>query len=141
MSTMEHRPWLSSYPDGVPADIDTSAYVSLVELMQDSFAKFSDRTAFSFMGHDMSYAELDRLSQVFGAYLQSLGLLAGDRVAIMLPNVLQYPVVVAAILRAGYVVVNINPLYTARELEFQLKDADAKVIVILENFAATLEKC
>ena len=138
---MERRPWLASYPEGVPVDIDTSAYASLVELMQDSFVKFSDRTAFSFMGYDMSYAELDRLSQVFGAYLQSLGLLAGDRVAIMLPNVLQYPVAVAAILRAGYVVVNINPLYTARELEVQLKDADAKVIVILENFAATLEKC
>lgn len=138
---MGARPWLHAYPEGVPAEVDTSAYVSLVELMQDSFARFSDRTAFSFMGRDMTYAELDRLSQVFAAYLQSLGLLAGDRVAIMLPNVLQYPVAVAAILRAGYVVVNINPLYTPRELEMQLKDADAKVIVILENFAATLEKC
>jgi long-chain acyl-CoA synthetase len=113
----------------------------LVALMQDSFRRFSDRTAFSFMGRDMSYAELDDLSQVFAAYLQSLGLLAGDRVAIMLPNVLQYPVAVAATLRAGYVVVNINPLYTPRELEGQLKDADAKVIVILENFAATLQSC
>jgi long-chain acyl-CoA synthetase len=135
------RPWLEAYPEGVPADINTNAYASLVELMQDSFERFSDRTAFSFMGRDLSYAELDRHSQVFAAYLQSLGLLAGDRVAIMLPNVLQYPVAVAAILRAGYVVVNINPLYTARELEVQLKDADAKAIVILENFAATLEKC
>jgi len=135
------RPWLHAYPEGVPADVDTRAYASLVELMQDSFQRFSDRTAFSFMGRDMSYAELDHLSQVFAAYLQSLGLLAGDRVAIMLPNVLQYPVAVAAILRAGYVVVNINPLYTPRELEGQLKDADAKVIVILENFAATLQSC
>ncbi len=138
---MSARPWLAAYPEGVPAEIDTSAYASLVELMQDSFERFSDRTAFSFMGCDLSYAELDRHSQVFAAYLQSLGLLAGDRVAIMLPNVLQYPIAVAAILRAGYVVVNINPLYTARELEVQLKDADAKAIVILENFAATLEKC
>jgi len=135
------RPWLLAYPEGVPADVDTRAYASLVELMQDSFQRFSDRTAFSFMGRDMSYAELDHLSQVFAAYLQSLGLLAGDRVAIMLPNVLQYPVAVAAILRAGYVVVNINPLYTPRELEGQLKDADAKAIVILENFAATLQSC
>ncbi len=138
---MSERPWLHAYPEGVPAEVDTSAYTSLVELMQDSFERYSDRTAFSFMGRDMSYAELDRLSQVFAAYLQSLGLLAGDRVAIMLPNVLQYPVAVAAILRAGYVVVNINPLYTPRELEGQLKDADAKVIVILENFAATLQSC
>ena len=138
---MSARPWLHAYPEGVPADVDTRAYASLVELMQASFQRFSDRTAFSFMGRDMSYAELDHLSQVFAAYLQSLGLLAGDRVAIMLPNVLQYPVAVAAILRAGYVVVNINPLYTPRELEGQLKDADAKVIVILENFAATLQSC
>ncbi len=138
---MSERPWLHAYPEGVPAVVDTRAYASLVELMQDSFQRYSDRTAFSFMGRDMSYAELDRLSQVFAAYLQSLGLLAGDRVAIMLPNVLQYPVAVAAILRAGYVVVNINPLYTARELQGQLKDSDAKVIVILENFAATLQSC
>ena len=138
---MSTRPWLHAYPEGVPADVYTEAYASLVELMQDSFQRYSDRTAFSFMGRDMSYAELDRLSQVFAAYLQSLGLLAGDRVAIMLPNVLQYPVAVAAILRAGFVVVNINPLYTPRELEGQLKDADAKAIVILENFAATLQSC
>ncbi len=138
---MSTRPWLHAYPEGVPADVYTEAYASLVELMQDSFQRYSDRTAFSFMGRDMSYAELDRLSQVFAAYLQSLGLLAGDRVAIMLPNILQYPVAVAAILRAGFVVVNINPLYTPRELEGQLKDADAKAIVILENFAATLQSC
>jgi len=138
---MMSRPWLSAYPDGVSADIDTSTYSSLVELMQDSFKRFGDRSAFSFMGRDVSYAELDRLSQVFAAYLQSLGLVFGDRVAIMLPNVLQYPVAVAAVLRAGFVVVNINPLYTARELEAQLKDADAKAVIILENFAATLQQC
>ena len=138
---MMSRPWLSAYPEGVSADIDTSTYSSLVELMQDSFKRFADRPAFSFMGRDMSYAELDRLSQVLAAYLQSLGLVFGDRVAIMLPNVLQYPVAVAAVLRAGFVVVNINPLYTARELEVQLKDSDAKAVIILENFAATLQQC
>ena len=138
---MTRRPWLSAYPEGVSADIDTSTYSSLVELMQDSFKRFADRPAFSFMGRDLSYAELDRLSQVLAAYLQSLGLVFGDRVAIMLPNVLQYPVAVAAVLRAGFVVVNINPLYTPRELEAQLKDADAKAIIILENFAATLQQC
>ena len=138
---MMNRPWLSAYPEGVPADIDTSAYVSLVELMQDSFKRYGDRPAFNFMGRNMSYAELDRLSQVFAAYLQGLGLVMGDRVAIMLPNVLQYPVAVAAVLRAGFVVVNINPLYTPRELEAQLKNSGAKAIVILENFAATLQQC
>jgi long-chain acyl-CoA synthetase len=138
---MTHKPWLSSYPEGVPAEVDVSAYSSLLALMQDSFKQFGDRPAFHFMGRNLSYAQLDRLSQVFGAYLQSLGLQAGDRVAIMLPNVLQYPIAVAAVLRAGYVVVNINPLYTPRELEFQLRDSDAKAIVILENFAATLQAC
>ncbi len=138
---MTQKPWLSSYPEGVPAEVNVSAYSSLLALMQDSFKQFGDRPAFHFMGRDLSYAQLDRLSQVFGAYLQSLGLATGDRVAIMLPNVLQYPIAVAAVLRAGYVVVNINPLYTPRELEFQLRDSDAKAIVILENFAATLQAC
>ena len=105
---MTARPWLSSYPQGVPADIDVAAYRSLNELMQDSFKRFADREAFTFMGRGMRYAELDQLSRTFGAYLQSLGLVRGDRVAIMLPNVLQYPVVVAAVLRAGFVVVNVN---------------------------------
>jgi long-chain acyl-CoA synthetase len=138
---MTQKPWLSSYPEGVPAEVNVSAYSSLLALMQDSFKQFGDRPAFHFMGRDLSYSQLDRLSQVFGAYLQSLGLVTGDRVAIMLPNVLQYPIAVAAVLRAGYVVVNINPLYTPRELEFQLRDSDAKAIVILENFAATLQAC
>jgi long-chain acyl-CoA synthetase len=135
------KPWLSSYPDGVPAEIDAHAYSSIVDLMQESFRQYGERTAFSFLGKGLSYKELDRLSQVFAAYLQSLGLVFGDRVAIMLPNVLQYPIAVAAVLRAGFVVVNINPLYTPRELEAQLKDADAKAIVILENFGATLQEC
>jgi long-chain acyl-CoA synthetase len=137
----EERVWLDSYPDGVPADIDTSQYPSLVGLMADSFAKYANRTAYSFMGQDISYAQTDVKSQALAAYFQSLGLEKGDRVAIMMPNVPQYPVAVAAILRAGLVVVNVNPLYTPRELEFQLKDSGAKAIVIIENFAVTLQKC
>lgn len=138
---MTDRIWLTSYPPGVPADLDTAQYPSLVALMEESFKKYASRTAYSFMGRDITYGQTDRLSQAFAAYLQSLGLIKGDRVAIMMPNVPQYPVAVAAILRAGYVVVNVNPLYTPRELEHQLKDAGAKAIVIIENFAHTLEKC
>jgi len=138
---MTDRIWLKSYPQGVPADLDTSQYPSLVALMQESFKQYADRTAYSFMGRSVTYAQTDRLSQAFAAYLQSLGLAQGDRIAIMMPNVPQYPVAVAAILRAGFVVVNVNPLYTPRELEHQLKDSGARAIVILENFANTLEKC
>ncbi len=135
------RVWLSSYPEGVPFDIDPSQYNSLVALMEESFARYAERVAYSYMGKNISYAQTDQESQALAAYLQSLGLAKGDRVAIMMPNVPQYPVAVAAILRAGYVVVNVNPLYTARELEHQLKDSGARAIVIIENFAATLEKC
>jgi len=135
------RIWLSSYPEGVPSDIDASRYSSLVTLMQEGFTQFAERTAFSFMGKDLSYADLDAQSQAMGAYFQSLGLAKGDRIAIMMPNVPQYPIAVAAILRAGYVVVNVNPLYTPRELEHQLKDSGSQAIVIIENFAATLDKC
>jgi long-chain acyl-CoA synthetase len=138
---MTERIWLKHYPPGVKADIDVEVYPSLVALMEDSFARYAERAAFHFMGRDMAYAELSGLSAAFAAYLQGLGLARGDRVAIMMPNVPQYPVAVAAILRAGYVVVNVNPLYTARELEHQLKDSGSKAIVILENFASTLEKC
>jgi len=135
------RPWLKAYPEGVPADIDTTQYASLVALMQESFARYADRVAYSFLGKDVTFGETDKLSQALAAYLQSLGLAKGDRVAIMMPNCPQYPVAVAAILRAGLVVVNVNPLYTPRELEYQLKDAGAKAIVIIENFASTLEEC
>jgi long-chain acyl-CoA synthetase len=138
---MTDRIWLKSYPPGVPADIDSNAYASLVHLMEESFEKFADRPAYSFMGRDISYGQTDLFSRQFAAYLQTLGLAKGDRIAIMMPNVPQYPVAVAAILRAGYVVVNVNPLYTPRELEHQLKDSGAKAIVIIENFATTLEKC
>jgi long-chain acyl-CoA synthetase len=138
---MSDRIWLKSYPPGVPADLDTSQYPSLVALMEESFKKYASKTAYSFMGKDVSYGQTDSLSQALAVYLQSLGLVKGDRVAIMMPNVPQYPVAVAAILRAGFVVVNVNPLYTPRELEHQLKDSGSKAIVIIENFAATLEKC
>lgn len=138
---MTDRPWLSAYPPGVPADIDPSQYASLVELMEQAFRDYASRTAYSFMGKEVSYAQTDVESRQMAAYLQSLGLAKGDRVAIMMPNVPQYPVVVAAILRAGFVVVNVNPLYTPRELEHQLKDSGAKAIIIIENFAATLQAC
>ena len=138
---MTDRPWLAAYPQGVPADIDPTQYASLVALMDEAFRQYADRVAYSFMGKDISFAQTDTLSRAFAAYLQGLGLVKGDRVAIMMPNVPQYPVVVAAVLRAGFVVVNVNPLYTPRELEHQLKDSGSKAIVIIENFATTLQSC
>jgi long-chain acyl-CoA synthetase len=135
------RPWLKAYPPGVPYDIDTSQYSSLVALMEEAFKKNASKVAYSFMGKEVTFGETDSLSVALGAYLQSLGLVKGDRVAIMMPNVPQYPITVAAILRAGFVVVNVNPLYTPRELEHQLKDSGSKAIVIIENFANTLEQC
>jgi len=132
--------WLKHYPAGVPAAVDVAGYPSLVALLQESFTNYRARSAYRYMGQSLSYGQIDALSQAFAAWLQSLGLERGDRVAIMLPNVPQYPVAVAAILRAGYVVVNVNPLYTPRELEHQLQDAGAKVLVILENFAHTLQQ-
>lgn len=138
---MIDRPWLAAYPQGVPADIDPSQYPSLVALMEEAFQKYGPRVAYTFMDQEVTFAQTDTLSQDLGAYLQGLGLARGERVAIMMPNVPQYPVAVAAVLRAGLVVVNVNPLYTPRELEHQLKDSGAKAIVIMENFAHTLEKC
>ena len=138
---MTDRKWLESYPPGVPADIDPTHYPSLVALMDEAFHQYAPRVAYSFMGRDITFAETEALSRALASYLQGLGLSKGDRVAIMMPNVPQYPVSVAAILRAGFVVVNVNPLYTSRELEHQLKDAGAKAIVIIENFASTLQAC
>jgi long-chain acyl-CoA synthetase len=132
--------WLKHYPPGVPAEVDVLQYTSLVALLDESFKKYAALPAYVFMGKTIGFAEVDEASRAFAAYLQTLGLDKGDRVAIMLPNVPQYPVAVAAILRAGYVVVNVNPLYTPRELEHQLKDSGAKAIVIVENFAATLQQ-
>jgi long-chain acyl-CoA synthetase len=134
------RIWLKSYPPGVPAEIDVQQYSSLVELFETSIAQFRDRPAFTNMGKTISFGELERLARDFGAWLQSKGLAKGTRVALMMPNCLQYPIAMFGALRAGCVVVNVNPLYTARELEHQLNDSGAEVIVILENFAAVLEQ-
>jgi long-chain acyl-CoA synthetase len=134
------RIWLKQYPAGVPSDIDVTQYSSLVELLEESFAKFSDRKAFICMDKSISYRDLDEMSAALAAYLQSKGLQKGARVALMMPNVLQYPIATAAVLRAGYAVVNVNPLYTPRELEHQLKDSGAEAIVVLENFATTVQK-
>jgi long-chain acyl-CoA synthetase len=134
------RIWLKSYPKGVPTEIDTRQYGSLVELFEKSIREFGDRPAFTSMGKTITFAELDTHARNFGAWLQSKGLPKGARVAIMMPNCLQYPIAMFGTLRAGCVVVNVNPLYTERELEHQINDAGAEVIVILENFAKTLEK-
>jgi len=134
------RIWLKQYPPGMPTEIDASQYPSLVTLLEESFAKYRDRKAFICMDKAITYGELDSMSRDFAAYLQGTGLKFGDRVALMMPNVLQYPVATAGVLRAGMTVVNVNPLYTPRELEHQLNDSGAEAIVILENFATTLEK-
>jgi len=134
------RVWLKQYPAGVPADIDVTQYASLVALLEESFAKFVDRKAFICMDKSITYRDLDEMSLALAAYLQSKGLAKGARVALMMPNVLQYPIATAAVLRAGYAVVNVNPLYTPRELEHQLKDSGAEAIVVLENFAHTVQQ-
>ncbi len=132
--------WLKQYPPGVPAEVNVDLYPSLVAMMEESFKKYRAEACYKFMGKTFSFGQVDDLSKAFAAYLQAQGLERGDRVAIMLPNVPQYPVAVAGILRAGYVVVNVNPLYTPRELEHQLKDSGAKLIIIFENFANTLQQ-
>ena len=133
--------WLNKYPSDVPAEIDPDHYQSLPDIFAQSIKKFGDRTAFINMGKSITFNELDSLADNFAAYLQNtLGIKKGDAVAIMMPNLLQYPVALLGIHRAGGVVVNVNPLYTPRELEHQLKDANAKAIVIVSNFASTLEK-
>ena len=134
------RIWLKQYPAGVPADIDSSQYPSLVDLLEESFSKFRERDAFICMGKTITYRELDEHSLALAAFLQSKGLSKGARIALMMPNVLQYPIATAAVLRAGYAVVNVNPLYTPRELQHQLKDSGAEAIIVLENFAGTLQQ-
>jgi long-chain acyl-CoA synthetase len=129
------RPWLRNYPPGVPAEIDPSQYASLVDLFNESLTKYRDRKAYICMGKALTYGEVDEQSRALAAWLQGKGLQRGARVAIMLPNILQNPIVMIAALRAGMTVVNVNPLYTPRELESQLKDSGAEVIVVLENFA------
>ena len=138
---MTDRIWLKNYPAGMPAEIDADLFTSIPDLLEKTAAKFADRPAYHNLGRTMSYAELERLSRDFAAFLQGLpGMAKGERVAIMAPNLLQYPVALFGILRAGMTVVNVNPLYTPRELEHQLKDSGAKAIVILENFASTLQQ-
>jgi long-chain acyl-CoA synthetase len=134
------RYWLSSYPPNTPADIAPLAHASIAALIEDSFKRYAARPAYTCMGKTITYQEMESLSTRIGAWLQSLGLEKGDRVALMMPNILQMPVAMAAVLRAGYAVVNVNPLYTPRELEHQLKDSGAKAIIILENFALTLQQ-
>ena len=134
------RIWLKSYPAGVPAEVDYKQYQSVGDLVDKKVVEFGARPAFHCMGKTISFADLDRLTRAFGAWLQSKGYGKGVRVAIMMPNCLQYPVALYGTLRAGGIVVNVNPLYTPRELEHQLKDSGAEVIVILENFAHTLEE-
>jgi acyl-CoA synthetase (AMP-forming)/AMP-acid ligase II len=134
------RIWLRSYPGGVPHEIDPTQYQSLAQLLEESFRKNASRPFSVYMEHWMSYGELDSLSTALGAWLQSRGLQTGDRVAIMLPNIPQFAVSMAGVLRAGFTCVNVNPLYTARELEHQLKDSGATAIVILENFVHTLQE-
>jgi long-chain acyl-CoA synthetase len=134
------KPWIASYPKGIPAEITPLNVSSIGDLLVDSCRRFAGRPAFTCMDKSLTFAEVERKSAAFGAWLQSRGLKKGARVAIMMPNVLQYPVAMMAILRAGYTVVNVNPLYTPRELEHQLKDSGAEAIVIIENFAKTLEQ-
>ena len=141
MNATADRIWLASYPAGVPAEIDADRYSSIKDIFGQACDKYRELAAFTCMGKTLSYGDLDDMTHVFAAYLQTvLKLVKGDRVAVMMPNVLQYPVVIFGILRAGYTVVNVNPLYTPRELEHQLHDSGAKAIVIVENFATTLEQ-
>ena len=132
--------WLKAYPPGVPAEIDPSRIRSLREMLEEACARYAERSAFVQMDHHLSFRALDDLSHCFAAWLQSTGLERGDRVAIMLPNVLQYPIAMFGVLRAGLAVVNVNPLYTPRELEYQLVDSGAKAIVVLENFAHVVQE-
>ncbi|MBP6903552.1 MAG: long-chain-fatty-acid--CoA ligase [Burkholderiaceae bacterium] len=137
---MTHKPWLEHYPPGVPADIDLSSAGTLVDVLEAAFRQYARRDAAECLGSRLRFADIDELSQALGAWLQAKGLAKGARVALMMPNLPQYMVAIAAVLRAGYVVVNVNPLYTPRELEHQLSDSGAEAIVVLENFAGTLEE-
>jgi long-chain acyl-CoA synthetase len=134
--------WLKSYPPGIPADIDPASFPSLVALFEDAVGRFGDRVAYENFGRSLTYAQLDRMSRAFAAWLRKeAGLQRGDRVALMMPNILQYPIALFGALRAGCTVVNTNPLYTARELEHQLKDSGARVIVVYEQAAHVLQQC
>lgn len=134
------KPWLKSYPEGVPHTIGESSYASLIEMFEESFAQYPNRNACEYLGKFMTYRELDDQSKHFATYLQTLGLETGARIAIMLPNVMQFQIAMMGALRAGFVVVNVNPLYTSRELQYQLKDSGASALIILENFAHVYQK-
>lgn len=136
----EERPWLKNYPQGVPANINPDKYESVVSLFDESVKKFKSKVAFTSMGKSLTFAQIDRMSSNFGAYLISRGLQPGDKIALMMPNLLQYPIALFGALRAGLVVVNTNPLYTPREMKHQFNDSGVKAIVIAENFAANLQK-
>jgi len=132
------KPWLKSYPEGVPAEIDTSAYASVMDIVDEAVGKFADNPAFVNMDKSITYRELDQYATYFAAWLlNKTNLVKGDRVAIMMPNLLQYPIAMLGIMKAGMVVVNTNPMYTDRELQHQLKDSGAKAIVVVEMFAHT----
>ncbi|MBK8641336.1 MAG: AMP-binding protein [Saprospiraceae bacterium] len=137
---MESRPWLKHYPPGVPSNIVAEAYPSLLAFVEESFQKYKTLNAFTFMGKSITYGELDKRSRNFAAYLHSRGLKQGDRIALMMPNLLQYPIAIFGAMRAGLIIVNTNPLYTPYEMEYQFNDSGVKAIVIAENFAANLEK-
>jgi long-chain acyl-CoA synthetase len=139
LNIMDSRPWLKSYPPGIPANIDPTKYETLVDFLKECFEKYKNNDAFECMGKKITYRETDVLSTQFAAYLHSRGLSPGDRIAIMMPNLLQYPIAVFGALKAGLIIVNTNPLYTPREMQFQFDDSGARAIVILENFASNLE--
>ncbi len=136
----DQRPWLKLYPAGVPSNIDPSKYPLLIDLFKDTFEKFRSKKAFNCMGAELSYDQLDKYSNNFAAYLHSRGLNPGDRIALMMPNLLQYPIALFGALRAGLVIVNTNPLYTPREMRHQFIDSGAKAIVIADNFASNLQE-
>ncbi len=134
------KPWLQHYPAGVPANIDPNDYPSVVAMLEECFNKYSDRPAYFFMGKMLTFRQIDEMSRHFGAYLRARGLEPGDRIALMMPNVMQYPIAMFGALRAGLILVNTNPLYTPREMRHQFVDSGAKAIIIAENFAANLEQ-
>ncbi|MFC1696512.1 AMP-binding protein, partial [Pseudomonadota bacterium] len=135
-----NQPWLDRYPEGVPAEIDLTGYSSILDIFQESIEKYRTQTAYVNFDREMTYDDLDRHTRHFAAWLQSKGLRKGDRIALMMPNVLQYPVAIFGAMRAGLVIVNTNPMYTARELKHQLQDSGARAIVVVENFANVLER-
>lgn len=137
---MDNRPWLKNYPSGVPSNIDPTQYETLVDFLDECFKKYTSNIAFECMGKTLTYKEIDKYSTAFGAYLHSRGLQPGDRIAIMMPNLLQFPIAVFGALKAGLIIVNVNPLYTSREMLFQFNDSEVKAVVIVENFGDKLEK-